>query len=130
MSVLISVFRPCMTQNGYAILRLLSSLHSMSFTQCLQCLQISRTALKYYVKQFRKYGVINTDRVTKLYFLTPYGKKILDAIDSTFPEKFLTNDLDEICINTESGEHSFTKLDNKIVCRFCAFVRQGKEILQ
>lgn len=127
MSVLISVFRPCMTQNGYAMLRLLSVLHSMSFTQCLQCLQISRTALKYYVKQFRKYGVISTDRVTKLYSLTTYGRKILDAVDSTFPEKFLTNDLDEICINTESGEHSFTKINDKTICRHCAFVLQRKE---
>lgn len=122
----ISIFKPCLSKQGYAILKLLDTFGSLSFTQLHTCLQISEGNFEYYLGKLKSLGIVNTDSITKLYHITPKGSKILEAIDSAFPEKFMSEDLNDICINSKNEEHSFTKINETTVCRFCAHVHKRK----
>ena|ERR1700687_4876189 len=122
---LVSVFIPLLRQKGFAITKLLSKFEPMSFTELKNSLGCKNAKLDQYLRKFRKLGIIETDSINKLNRLTPRGKQMLVTIEETFPEKFISENEDEICCNSVSSEHSFTLFRSHTVCKNCAYTSHG-----
>lgn len=123
---IIQAIRICSNADRYSILKVLEKLDEVRYTTLRQIIlrkDSKDPKFNYHLRKLAKGGLVKIEPISRLYKLTQKGRNIIDIL-SKYSEKFMTEEEETICNNSEDDNHEFV-----LVCRRCAYVKEPMEIL-
>lgn len=123
---IINAIRICSNPDRYSMLKVLEKLDEVKFTTLRQIIihvDSKDPRFNYHLRTLSRAKLVKNDPISGLYKLTQKGRDILEIL-SRYSEKFMTDDEDKICNNSQDNSHEWV-----LVCRRCAHVKEPVGIL-